>query len=322
MSLYDLLLSGDLMVHDADRMADLIVSKLGVHGHANWRQAFPGHPYVAHFLRVHKALAISPTRVEPQGHLDSPNQGDPMFPAFLKSLEEFQGPLRPIKTHATVLVSHDIGAVVDHLQSRRLPFRLARLTPEMPFDRLWVGCTPERPVYEPSVDGGLCIEVIPLHAIQMPQEAFSNPPPAPRDLQLGDMVRVVGRGYLVRDLDDVLGRLDANLDLRPSGPVEQLKREGYRRARIGFNLSTSATLDVIEPTQWDSDLGRYLHNWGPGAHYIRISVAGLEAKADRLRSQDIAFDWFEDHEAVGGPLLRVAPEEMDGAIFEFCEHQD
>ena len=42
MSLYDLLLSGDLMVHDADHTAHQIVSKLEIHGHANWRQAFPG----------------------------------------------------------------------------------------------------------------------------------------------------------------------------------------------------------------------------------------------------------------------------------------
>ena len=319
MSLYDLLLSGDLMVHDADETAAQIVSKLEIHGHANWRQAFPGHPYVAHFLRVHKSLAVSPTRVEPQGHLDFPNHGDPMFPGFLKSLEDFQGPFRPIKTHATVLVSDNIGGVVEHLLSKGQPFRLAQLTPEMPFDRLWVGCTPEKPVYEPSVDGGLCIEVIPLAAIQMPAEAFTTPPPRPRDPKPGDMVRVVGRGFLVRDLDDVLGRLDRNLDLQPASAVQQLDGEGYKVARIGFNLGTSATLDVIQPTKWDSPSGRYLHNWGPGPHYIRISVNDLDAKAERLAALGVRFERIEDCEAVGGALLRVDPAELGGAIFEFCE---
>jgi hypothetical protein len=319
MSLYDLLLSGDLMVHDADRMAGQIVHKLEVHGHANWRQAFPGHPYVAHFLRPHKSLAISPTRIEPQGHLDAPNQGDPMFPVFLKSLEAFQGEFRPIKTHATVLVSHDISAVVEMLQSKRLPFRLAKLTPEMPFDRLWVGCTPENPVYEPSVDGGLCVEVIPLQAILLPDDAFSSPPPRPRDPKEGDMVRVVGRGFLVRDIDDVLRRLSRNLEWEPSAGVETLKDEGCKIARMGFNLGTSATLDVIEPTQWDSPGGRYLHNWGPGPHYIRVSVNGLKAKAERLKALNVAYEWIEESEAVEGALIRVDPAEFDGAIFEFCE---
>lgn len=319
--MYTMLLSGDLMVPDADATADLLVRKLGIHGHPNWRQGFGNHPYVAHFLRVHKSLAISPTRIEPQGHKDLPNKGDPMFPVYLHSLEEFQGHSRPIKTHAIVIVIEDLGPLIERLEARRQPFRLAQITPEMPFDRLWVGCTPERPVYDPSVDGGLCIEVMPLAPLQMPAEAFSNPPPEPRGLAEGDMVRVVGRGFLVRDLDDVLRRVSENMGFEPSGPVEELQGEGYKRAKMGFKLATSASLDIIQPTRWDTPTGRYLHNWGPGPHYIRISVNGLAAKADRLKSDGVAFEWVDHSEAAGGPMIRVDPAELDGAIFEFVEHR-
>lgn len=320
--MFDFLLSADLMVHDADHTADLLTRKLGIHGHPNWRQGFGNHPYVAHFLRVHKSLAVAPTRVEPQGHLDRPNQGDPFFPVFLKSLEDFQGPFRPIKTHATVVVAEDFGAVVERLERRRQPFRLAQVTPEMPFDRLWVGCTPERPGYEPSVDGGLCVEVMPLAPLQMPAETFASPPPAPRDPQAGDMVRVVSRGFLVRDLDDTLRRLSANLNWEPAGAVEHLREDGCRRARMGFRLAHSATVDVIEPIRWDGELGRYLHNWGPGPHYIRISVGGLDAKAERLRETGVAFTRVDHAEAVDGPMLRIDPAELDGAVLEFVEHRD
>lgn len=320
--MFEMLLSGDLMVHDPDDMAARIVSKLGVHGHPNWRQGFGNHPYVAHFLRVHKSLAVSPTRIEPQGHLDRPNQGDPFFPVFLKSLEEFQGPFRPIKTHATVLVARDFGAVVERLVRRKAPFRLARITPEMPFDRLWVGCTPERPGYEPSVDGGLCIEVMPLEPLQMPADTFLTPPPLPRDPKPGDMVRVVNRGFLVRDLDDTLRRLSANLNWEPTGPVETLTASGYRRARMGFALTHSATFDIIEPTRWDGETGRYLHNWGPGPYHIRVSVTGLDAKAEDLRARGTRFTLDEHSDAVDGPLLRVDPAEFGGAIFEFVEHRN
>lgn len=319
--MFDLLLSGDLMVSDPDDMAARIVGKLGLHGHPNWRQGFANHPYVAHFLRAHKSLAVSPTRVEPQGHLDSANEGDPFFPLYLKSLEAFQGPFRPIKTHATVLVARDFGAVVERLSRRRQPFRLARVTPEMPFDRLWVGCTPERPDYQPSVDGGLCVEVMPLDPLQMPADTFLTPPPEPRGLGPGDPVRVVSRGFLVRDLDDTLRRLSENLDFEPAAPVETLVESGYRRARMGFSLPHSATLDLIEPTRWDSEMGRYLHNWGPGPHYIRISVNGLAAKADDLRTRGTRFSLMEHCEAVDGGLIRVDPAEFDGAIFEFVEHR-
>ena len=91
MAKFEMLLSADMMVPDPDGMAALLVSKLGVHSHPRWRQAFDKHPYIAHFLRVQKSLAIAPTRIEPQVHLDKPNPGDPFFHDHLEGLEQFQG---------------------------------------------------------------------------------------------------------------------------------------------------------------------------------------------------------------------------------------
>jgi hypothetical protein len=314
-----MLLSGDLMVADPDATAQTLVERLGLIAHPNWRQAFPDHPYVAHFLRTHKSLAVAPTRIEPQGHTDKPNLGDPMFPSYLHSLEQFQGPARPIKTHATVLISDDLPGVAQRLFERRLPFRVAQVTPEMPFDRLWVGCSPEDPRYEPSVDGGLCIEIMGLEPLQMPADTFVTPPPEPRNPEPGSLVRVVARGFLVRDIADVTERLHANLDWAPP-PTESFPAEGITRVRMGFSLPHSATLDLIEPTSWDGDAGKYLCNWGPGPYYIRISVHGLEAKADQLERAGTHFTIDKDSAPAGGVLLRVDPQDVGGAIFEFVEH--
>lgn len=320
--MFELLMSADMMVSDPDGMTELLVNKLGIHKHERWRQAFDHHPYIAHFLRVHKSLAVSPTRVEPQGHLDRPNLGDPMFHEFLQSLEAYQGKHRPLLTHSIVLAMHGpkFDKFVEKLMRRRLPFRMAQRTPEMPFDRLWIGATPENPRYQPSVDGGLCIEVMPTEPLQMPAETYAETPAQPRDVKPGDMVRVTARGFLVRDLDDTLTKVSKNLDWEPEGAVETLNREGYRRARMGFTVRNSATLDVIEATRWDSDAGLYLNNWGPGPYYIRIGVHGLKAKAEELRARGTKFTWVEESEAVGGKsLIRVDPSELRGQIFEFEE---
>ena len=71
--MFELLMSADMMVPDPDGMTQMLVDKLGIYKHERWRQAFDNHPYIAHFLRVHKSLAVSPTRIEPQWHLDRPN---------------------------------------------------------------------------------------------------------------------------------------------------------------------------------------------------------------------------------------------------------
>ena len=143
--MFDLLMSADMMLDDPDQMADILVKKLGIHGHPNWRQAFDGHPYIAHFLRVHKSLAVAPTRIEPQCHLDQPNLGDPMFHDFLESLKAYQGAHRPMMTHSIVLAARGdkFDLLVEKLMRRRLRFRMAQRTADMPFDRLWLGATPE-----------------------------------------------------------------------------------------------------------------------------------------------------------------------------------
>lgn len=321
--MFELLMSADMMLPDPDGMTALLVSKLGIHQHPNWRQAFEGHPYIAHFLRVHKSLAVAPTRIEPQVHLDKPNPGDPMFHDFLESLRDFQGRHRPMVTHSIVLTCHGakFDLLVEKLMRRRLRFRMAQRTPDMPFDRLWLGVTPEDPHYEPSVDGGLCIEVMPIEPLQLPPEAFATPAPQARDPKPGDMIRVSSRGYIVRNLDETLRRLSANLDWEPEGPVEALTREGYRRATMGFTLPNSASLDVIEATRWNGEAGVYLNSWGPGPYYIRIAVHGLAAKAEDLKARGTRFSWIEESEAVDGkPLIRVDPSELRGQLIEFEDY--
>lgn len=321
--MYDLLLSADMMVPDPDGMANLLAEKLGIHQHPNWRQAFDNHPYIAHFLRVHKSLALAPTRVEPQWHLDKPNPGDPLFHDFLESLLDFQGRHRPMVTHSVVLTmkTAELDKLIERLMSRRVRFRLAQRTPEMQFDRLWFGVTPEDPIYKPDVDGGLCIEIIPTEPPRFPPETFESPPPEPDGLDDSDMVRVTARGFLVRDLDDTLRKCAKNIDLEPKSAVETLNKEGYRRARMTFNVAHSASLDVIEPFQWDSRAGLYLNNWGPGLYYIRIAVMNLKAKAAVLEEKNVKFEWVEESQSVGGrSLIRVDPGELDGQLFEFEEY--
>jgi hypothetical protein len=315
----DLLLSADLMVSDPDHHAKVLSERLGVHSHPNWRQGFKTHGYVAHFLRVHKSLAVSPTRIETQHHWAVENPADPIFAEYLDSLDEFQGRFRPIKTHSCVIATDTLDELVEKLYRRRLPFRIAPIDDHLPFERLWVGTTPEQPRYRPIVDGGLCLEFMPMAPLQMPTALFGSTPPQPRDLQDGQMVRITNRAFLVRDLDDALRLLDTNLDIVASGPVELFAEEGYRRSRISFSTPGSATLDLVEPIRWDCESGRYLATWGPGPFYTRIAVNGLAAKAADLDARQTRYTRVEDSAAVGGAYLQVDAKSLDGTLVEFVE---
>jgi hypothetical protein len=319
---FDFLLSADLMVADPDAHTELLVRKLGVYSHPRWRQGFDTHSYVAHFLRVHKSLAVAPTRLEPQHHFDVENPADPVFAAHLRSLDDFQGIHRPIKTHSCVIATNTIEDLLEMLMRRGLPFRVAPIDEKLAWERVWIGMTPENPHYSPIVDGGLCLEWMSVWPLQMPQETFDDPPPEPTAPGPGDMIRITARRFIVRDLDDTLRRLSTNLGWEPTGPVEDLASEGFRQARMGFTLAHSATVDLVEPTRWDSETGRYLHTWGPGPHAIQIAVNGLDAKAADLDERGTQYSWAPDSAAIGGRRIQVNPSDLDGTVIEFVEYED
>jgi hypothetical protein len=317
--MYELLLSSDFMVPDPDAMADVLRRRLGLpEPKPAYRQAFSHHAYIAWFLRVHPSLAVAPTRLEPQGHVERPSPSDPSFGAYLDSLAEFQGRHRPVTAHSNVLVTADMPGLVDRLMRRRIPFRVAPWSEEMPFDRLWIGATPERPRYDPRYDGGLMIEVIPLQPLQLPSATFDPEPTPPRDPAPGTLVRIDNRAYLVRDLDATLAAVSANLDLEPDGPVTAHDDEGYRRARIRFAIAGSATLDLLEPTRGDGTTGRYLNVWGPGPYHARIAVHGLDAKADDLARRGARFTAVAATSA-SPRRLHLDPADVGGAEIELVE---
>lgn len=325
--MYDLLIAADMMVDDPDRHADLLVSKLGVHAHPRWRQGPESmtssegrtHNYIAHFLRVNKSLAEAPTRLEPQRHWEVDAAVDPAFGEHLRSLAEFQGVHRPMKTHSITIAHNGMEDLLERLASRDLPFRVAPVDDVLWFERVWVGMTPARPRYSPEVDGGLMIEFHAVDPLQLPESIWDIPAPEPVDPEDGAMIRIQARTWLVQDLDAVLRTLSANLDWEPIAALETFEAEGFRRARLGFQVRRSATIDLIQPLRWNCPAGKYLHTWGPGPYATRILVNGLDAASANLAERGTRHGIVSDASAPGGCKIVVDPSELDGTLIEFVE---
>lgn len=318
--MYNLLLHCDLMVPEPDDTMSLLERAIGVpEPKLHWRHAFPNHSFRSWYARVHPSLAVAATRLNPQGLVRGVEKpADPLFEPYLESLLDFQGRARPLHTHATVLITSRFDELVESLLRRGLPFCIAPHDPEMPMDRLWVGVTPDDPVYRPTVDGGLMIEILPLEPLLLPAATFDDPPPQASDPQPGDMIRISSRGFIVRDLDRTLRLLSRNLGWEPVEPVTDFPTEGFRRARMGFQLPNSATVDLMQPISGGSEVGRYAATWGPGPYHIRIAVNDLDAKADDLKHRGTRFHDVPPT-ASCGRRLRVEPADLGGALFEFEE---
>jgi hypothetical protein len=314
---YDMLHSPDFLVADADAMVASLVQRVGLpEPDAAWAQEFPGHGYRAIFARVHRSRAFAPTRLEIIASRPIPEPIDPAVPrAYLDDYWRAQ-PGRPLKTHASVFTTSDIEGLIERVRSRGLRHRVDPITPELPHLRLWVGVTPDAPgEYLPDADAGLFFEAIPTQGLHLRGAPADPPPPLPEPPAPGQMLRVLAREYLVADLDGALRTLSRNLDFETAGPVAEDRADGCRRVALAVTMPHAATLELVEPLDPDGEAGRYRDRWGPGPYYTRIAVAGLEAKADDLRSRGTEFQ-----PAAGErPRLRT---DIDGALLEFVDLAD
>lgn len=56
---------------------------------------------------------------------------------------------------------------------------------------------------------------------------------------------------------------------------------------IGFLQLGESRIELLEPTNAESGIGRYLEKRGPGMHHICIEVENLEVAMTHLREKDI-----------------------------------
>jgi hypothetical protein len=161
----DLLMSGDLLLDDreaVDRVVQLLVDRVGLpEQRPTW-----GHDaaeYKAMFFRVHRRLAVAPTTIEILA-------GGPINEAALRGQRA-----RPVRAHATVFASRSFDDVLSHVEANGVRHLLYPPDESLPFARLWLGVSEDDDQYDPTVDGGLRIEVLPYEGLRNPRSPSTSP---------------------------------------------------------------------------------------------------------------------------------------------------
>lgn len=127
--------------------------------------------------------------------------------------------------------------------------------------------------------------------------------------------RIAHIGIAVRGLDellpfyrDVLGLTEAPLD----------DSDG---AHICGLTAGESLVELLEPEQADSPIGKFLDKRGPGIHHICFTVEDLDRTLDRCRAAGIT---LIDHEPrIGAEGKRIAflhPKSTGGVLVELSEY--
>lgn len=124
-------------------------------------------------------------------------------------------------------------------------------------------------------------------------------------------------GIAVESLDEALATYAKVWGLEPDH-MEEGETDRVREAMLPVG---DAHLQLLEATDPDSPVGKFIENRGPGLHHIAIRVHDIEAKLTELA--DAGAELIDTEPRIGGGGHRVAfvhPKSTHALMIELVEH--
>ncbi len=120
----------------------------------------------------------------------------------------------------------------------------------------------------------------------------------------------------VRSLDDSSRFWGALLGQKETGR-EEVPSEGVRVAFFGEG---DGRIELLEPTDPDSAVGRYVESRGPGFHHVCLAVSDLDEALERAEEAGAEPIPPRTREGAGGSRVAfLRPSSADGVLVELAE---
>ena len=95
------------------------------------------------------------------------------------------------------------------------------------------------------------------------------------------------------------------------------------KLRIAFLKAGDAEIELLEPTEADSPVGRFLAKRGEGIHHVSFRVTDLERALTRAAGAGL--ELIDRSPREGTHRTRIAflhPRSLGGVLVEFCERRE
>lgn len=129
--------------------------------------------------------------------------------------------------------------------------------------------------------------------------------------------RIYHLGYAVQSLEEAAGFYRDHFGVELGEP-EEVPEQGVRT--IMFDVGESR-IELLEPTQQDSPIGKFLQKNGEGFHHVAFEVEDLSAALADLALEGV--DLIDEEPCIGAGGTRMAfihPKGAFGVLTELCEH--
>lgn len=121
---------------------------------------------------------------------------------------------------------------------------------------------------------------------------------------------------LVEDMQDSLGFWRDALGLEV---VEQIEVP-EENARVAFLPVGDSNIELVQPTDSESGLSRYLTKRGPGLHHVCLQVEDIQETLDKLKEIGVRLINEQPGSGEGGRKYAfIHPESTQGVLVELYE---
>ena len=121
---------------------------------------------------------------------------------------------------------------------------------------------------------------------------------------------------VVADIDAALGFWRDALGLEPAGVSEMPEQ----KSRIAFLPLGGSEIELVQPTDPDSGIAKYLAKRGPGMHHLCLEVRDLDEMIARLKTKGVRLIGDTPTAGAGGRrMIFVHPESAGGVLVELYE---
>ncbi len=122
-------------------------------------------------------------------------------------------------------------------------------------------------------------------------------------------------GIVVKDLEEALRDYAEALGVAPS-PVHEVPKQGVR---VAFFPVGESRLELVQPTDPESGVSRFLEKRGEGIHHICLEVDDIRAALAALKAKGARLIDEEPRRGAEGLVAFVHPASMHGVLLELVQ---
>lgn len=122
-------------------------------------------------------------------------------------------------------------------------------------------------------------------------------------------------GIAVSDIDAALKLYQALFD----SPDTEILEPDFLPLRAAIIVQGDTHIELLQPTDPDSAIGRFIASHGEGLHHIALNVDNVAAKVEQLKALGIQMVDEEPRRGLTGSIAFVHPDSTRGALIELVQ---